>query len=281
MNEEEMSRDLAELKRQVADLTDKVKMIAGVVGDIRWSLGEVRWNTAYALAAAKQLSTRKNIFEFDCNDRNVRLYLPYANSDWISQRILISGSFYEFEYLKEMVKEIPADAVVVDAGGNLGNHSVYFSMFSKAREIHVFEPQKLVFQILERNLKLNGCRNVVAHNVALGAAPGHIQLYDQMPGNSGSTEFREASVGEDAYPVETIDALDLPRLDFMKIDVEGAELGVLKGAEKTIAKFKPALFMELKPTSPDYGATKEFLDRHGYVIAKTFAKINHVLRVKT
>lgn len=255
------------------DLADKIKIVANKVSHVCWSAD-------YQLAALRAAMMHGDVFSFICFDHVVKLFLPFAGSDWIQQKILIDGGFYEFALLKEMRKEIPRGAVVVDAGGNIGNHSCFFSLFCNASVIHVFEPQRIAFGILKRNMELNRCRNVIPHNEALGSAPGQVSFVDQMIANCGSLSFVPAEMSENSYPATTVDLLGLDRLDFMKIDVEGAEYGVLCGAEQTISKFHPTIFMEFKPDAPAYAQTKEFLDRNGYVLARQFG-INCIFKSRS
>lgn len=136
---------------------------------------------------------------------------------------------------------------VVEAGANVGAHTLGLARLAGPRgRVYAFEPQRLVFQTLCANLALNSVANVDARCEALGAAAGwtHVPTldYDQS-NNFGGLAVGTAEQGEKTR-VSTIDELDLPRLDFLKIDVEGRELAVLEGARRSIERFHPVLYVE-------------------------------------
>jgi FkbM family methyltransferase len=150
----------------------------------------------------------------------------------------------EVELWRQMVK--PGD-VVIEAGANIGAHTVPLAqLVGPAGAVYAFEPQRMVFQMLCANLALNALPNVHARQAALGAAAGSIVVppldYDR-PGNFGGLSLGRHAQGE-SVPVLTIDGLELPRVDLIKVDVEGMEADVLRGAQATIARHKPILYVE-------------------------------------
>lgn len=136
---------------------------------------------------------------------------------------------------------------VVEAGANIGAHTIQLArQVGDAGQVFAFEPQRLVFQMLCANLALNQCVNVIARQQGLGSTPGEMLAPAPDPrhdNNFGGLSLMTSGNGE---PVEvlTIDALDLPRCDFIKADVEGMEKEVVAGARKTIARFRPTLYLE-------------------------------------
>lgn len=140
----------------------------------------------------------------------------------------------------------PGD-IVVEAGANIGTHTV---AMAKALEgtgrIIAFEPQRLVFQLLCANLALNELYNVEARPVGLGKAPGRVKLPVALPGqeyNFGGVSLGGHEAGE-AVSIETIDAMNLRSCRLIKADVEGMEQDVLLGAEATIRRCRPMLYLE-------------------------------------
>src|SRR5262249_3119986 len=113
---------------------------------------------------------------------------------------------------------------------------------------------------------LNSITNVECHNKAVGEQAGKIQVppldYSQEANFSGLALGGDR--GEEV-PVITIDSLNLPRCDFLKIDVEGMELAVLRGARQTIEKCRPILYLDnrRRENSP---AIIELLQSLGYVL---------------
>ena len=138
--------------------------------------------------------------------------------------------------------------VAVDAGANIGAHTVAMArLVGPAGRIFAFEPQRVLFQALCGNAALNSLTNVDARHAALGAEPGVTRLpcvdYAQ-PGNFGSVSLAGEIAGSEQTLVATIDSLHLTRCRFMKIDVEGMESAVLRGAIATIERCRPILYIE-------------------------------------
>src|SRR5262249_28338799 len=136
---------------------------------------------------------------------------------------------------------------VVEVGANIGLLTVPFArLVAPGGKVIAFEPQRIVHQILCGNLALNALTNVFAQNSAIGSECGCITVppidYAQT-GNFGGVSLRGRNEGE-SIPLLTIDSLSLDRCDFMKIDVEGMELDVLRGAARTLARFRPILYLE-------------------------------------
>jgi FkbM family methyltransferase len=112
--------------------------------------------------------------------------------------------------------------------------------------VHAFEPQRLVFQALCGNLALNSCTNVFAHQAALGEAFGEIlvpAILPQQPNNFGGISLVTASSGEPVI-VRTVDGLGLVTCHLLKVDVEGMEIEVLRGAAATVRAHRPTLYLE-------------------------------------
>jgi len=118
--------------------------------------------------------------------------------------------------------------------------------------VWAFEPQKNLYEILSRNVARNGLGSRVhTFNKGLGHKVMSVSLASldtvrddaphQQGWNKGGIGIGE---GGEMMDVVTVDSLNLPGLDFMKIDVEGAEGLVIKGAADTIKKYKPVIFFE-------------------------------------
>jgi FkbM family methyltransferase len=139
---------------------------------------------------------------------------------------------------------------IVDIGANIGCHSISYAGFNKNCEIWAFEPQEKLFNILKRNIDMNVVRDrvhpyrcAVGHKTCDGTMSSLDKVYDarQMGHNKGGL-----GIGKGGEPMKMVrlDDMELPGLDFMKIDVEGAEGLVIQGAQETIKKYKPVIFFE-------------------------------------
>ncbi len=190
----------------------------------------------------------------------------------------------ELDNLATLIRSLRADPVVLDIGANIGVHSLWFSSLLGTRGVvHAFEAQRIVYQMLMGNLAINSVENVHARQVAVGSAPGRLRLppvdyarnwnfggmglIDEGPDPQfapGSAERARADHGE-SIEVVTLDGLALPRVDFIKIDVEGMEQDVLAGGRATIERDRPLLQVEW--LARDHGALPAYLlDDLGYRI---------------
>jgi FkbM family methyltransferase len=172
------------------------------------------------------------------------MFLANENDAYVGTSILRYGQFSEGEVeLFRLV--LRPGCVAVDAGANIGALTVPMArLVGPGGAVYAFEPQRMVFYSLAANLAMNDLRCVYAHHAALGPEPGTTTIpvmeYDKR-GNFGM-----AAVGAEgeAVRVMTIDGLGLKRLDLLKIDVEGAELGVLLGAADTVRRCSPVVYAE-------------------------------------
>jgi FkbM family methyltransferase len=162
-----------------------------------------------------------------------------------------SGLVYEHQILKSLRPIIKKSKYIVDVGANIGCHAVSYANMNPNCKIWAFEPQKALADILQKNCTVNniGSDRIEIHSCALGHKECKLKLcslenvYDagRCGYNRGGAKF---GVGGEETLVRTLDSLDLPGLDFMKIDVEGAEGLVIEGAAGTIQKYKPVIFFE-------------------------------------
>ena len=137
--------------------------------------------------------------------------------------------------------------VVVEVGANIGAHTIFFAQqVGPYGRVYAFEPQRVVFQTLCANLALNSLTNVECFQQAVGDLPGTINVtpldYTQE-NNYGGLALGGFTTGE-AVPVVTLDSLNLPKLNVLKIDVEGMEQPVLLGAQQTLNRCRPILYVE-------------------------------------
>ena len=162
-----------------------------------------------------------------------------------------------------IVDTLPADAVIVDGGANIGFFTVPVAQRTQGRgtRIVAFEPQRQLFQALGGSLALNGYDHVYLHNCGLGAEPGIAQLpavnYSE-PQDFGTVSLSDQTTVEEngwmadrVVDVTSVDAMELPRLDFFKLDVEGYEVPALAGALATIKQYRPWIWVEYFITGAD------------------------------
>jgi FkbM family methyltransferase len=155
-----------------------------------------------------------------------------------------------------IVDTLPADAVIVDGGANAGFFTIPVAHRTQGRGTRIisFEPQRQLFQALGGSLALNGYDHVYLHNVGLGDSPGIAQLpaidysvvqdFGTVQLNDNTTVVEDGWMADRRVDVTSIDTMDLPGLDFFKLDVEGYEVPALRGALETIKKYRPWIWVE-------------------------------------
>ncbi len=181
---------------------------------------------------------------------------PFSVGEWIKFRLIPASLYSRYLVDKNMKRGeaelrvladiVPAGRIAVDVGANKG---VYARVLSGlASHVHAFEPNPRSFLWLRRALP----GNVTPHPIALSDRDGEADLYlpqrgRRFSGSGGSLNPNKARTphGTVRVTTRTLDSCALGDVGFIKIDVEGAEAKVLRGARSTIANFKPVLQIEL------------------------------------
>ena len=157
--------------------------------------------------------------------------------------------------------------VMVDIGGNVGNHAAVFHRVFRPGKLFVYEVNPRCLPILEGNLALNrvpGCEYEIRPR-AVGATRGRLFLPHHDDLNTGLQDKVEGE-GESVDVVALDDELDAA--DFLKIDVEGMELDVLKGAEHLIERSRPWIYIEVQRHNRT--AFEAWMQAHRYRADKAF-----------
>ena len=171
--------------------------------------------------------------------------------------------------------------IAIDCGANIGVHTIEWARFMHGwGDVLAFEAQERIFYALAGNLTLNNCFNARAIWAAIGASNGSLRVPMPdyfVPSSFGSLELRQSArtefIGQhidysDAatqiVQMMAIDALGLPRLDLVKIDIEGMEMEALQGARTSIARFRPYLLIE--KIKSNEAALVGFLAELGYKV---------------
>lgn len=150
-------------------------------------------------------------------------------------------------------KYVNKDSVVIECGCHIGVHTV--KLASLCKKIHAFEPMPNTYQVLAKNIRLNGIQNAILYQKGVADKPGMTKYDWSIQGNPGGSGLANNPMGVPSWcppmnedvPVEltTIDSMDLDQLDFIKLDVEGYEPLIIMGAINTIKKYKPVIVMEI------------------------------------
>ena len=176
-------------------------------------------------------------------------FLANPNDKYLGRSIIKYGEFSEIEW-RALDQLIKPGSVVIEAGANMGAFTVPIAKKAGRNGlVYAFEPQLMVFQQLCANLALNDLVNVQAFNAGCGDESKWMPIVRPNPAaeeNYGGFSLKALQGGSMVkIRVEKLDdAIDPPRLNLIKADVEGMEPEVLRGASGLIAEFRPVLYVE-------------------------------------
>lgn len=169
-----------------------------------------------------------------------------ARDQFVGRSFDLYGEFSELE-CQTFAQLIKPGQTVYDVGANIGAHTLAFArLVGSTGLVAAFEPQRVVFQMLCANVALNGLTRVWTLWAACGSGLGQSKvppLDYRAVNNVGGLSLVGAPEGE-SVPTMPLDEVAAPSCHFIKIDVEGMEGEVIAGAEKTIAKWRPMLYVE-------------------------------------
>jgi FkbM family methyltransferase len=171
--------------------------------------------------------------------------------DFVGKSILAKGIYDKTGlYFIEKILSNLSKPIILDIGANVGNHALRMGEY--AEKIFLFEPQRQIFDCLKKTMELNEINHWQLFNFGLSDTEEKLFLYPGLEGNNCTKTFmpnpnQEKISAEEALVRvgdDVIDELRINHLDFIKIDVEGFEAKVICGLKKSIAKFRPIIFME-------------------------------------
>lgn len=160
-----------------------------------------------------------------------------------------SGGRYQNEFGLFARRILERDAVVVDGGAHIGVLTLLLANLCPAGHVYAFEPAEANRRHLVANLVANDITNVTVEGAALYGTDGEVAIDSNSayPAGShiGTTGPTVAAVRVDTWAREK----GIERLDLLKLDLEGSEVGVLGGAEQTIRRFRPTIVVECNPVA--------------------------------
>ena len=218
----------------------------------------------------------------------IKIYLPLFYIDHIQKIIFQSRNFYEIETLNLLKKQYKSFNNILEIGANIGNHMLYYCSRLDAKAVHCFEPNSLNFENLQKNVALNNLEDrVFLYKKAAGDAMGRGREKNFSLANTGmnAVEKLDDTAGDNTgIEIVTIDSFHFSNLNFIKIDVEGFELEVLKGARQTLQVCNPVVMVEVfennKPKVDEWMHSlgyKEVLTIEAYNIIYAKEKANEVI----
>ena len=181
------------------------------------------------------------------------------------ERCLFETGTYEKGILSLLEKYLKKGDCFIDVGANIGLMTIFAAkQVGPNGKVIAFEAHPETAKILEFNLNLNSITNVESCIYALGSENTQTVIYDNWQVNRGGASLVISEENSVSYPIEVktldecIDSALIPKV--IKIDVEGFELEVLKGAKKTIQKIQPILIIELSSHRDNKYEISELMD---------------------
>jgi FkbM family methyltransferase len=209
-----------------------------------------------------------------------RKYALFPNDNAVTQS-LINNTIYEpylFSFISDNLLELEGTEIV-DIGANNGHFTVEFAHFvGDNGRVYAFEPQRILFQQLCGNIFLNGLDNVFAYNSAIGHQSGTIQVenldfHGDGPKNFGNSHvFSGMENHNNISQMWKLDDIEFQNLSLIKLDVQGFEPYVIEGADVTIWKHRPYIFIEIE---------EEQLEKYGFTedhVIKQFERLDYVVK---
>lgn len=202
-------------------------------------------------------------------------YIAYYKNDGAFVNSLKNNVIFETDLVMQNIQDIVLNAkIVIDGGAHAGSHTILYKKINPDLTIHSFEPQSRMFDLLSHNVMKNKLDKVFLYNLALAnkatkvnmatsvtdlyydenreyvkkengeyleAVFTNISYGDENPFNLGGLGFGD---GGEEVSTTTIDSLELAGCDFIKLDIEGAEILALYGAVDTINRYRPKILFE-------------------------------------
>jgi len=164
------------------------------------------------------------------------------------------SEFYEPE-MKLIPKILDNPQTIIDIGANYGPYSFFFSKLYPKSRIFAFEPASCSYNILQKIIKKFNLINVIPIKKGLGSKEENKEIvmpiqYTILAYVSDKNTPKRKEDKSEEIKIITLDNFvkrnKIPKIDFIKCDVEGFEFEIFKGAKKTLKKFKPLIFVEIE-----------------------------------
>ncbi len=251
------------------------KVLKQLVSDIHWTFSQDPFTLTSGLFAVARLlywhlilkrTSRYHIGSF----QSVPFIYDHA-SDGCAQAYITP--YYEYSVQEFLKKKLQKGAIFIDVGANSGTESLVAA--KTGCTVYAFEPTVSVFNLLAATVLLNTVRfKMYVYCIAVAEKDGFVSFFTQRQGkallnstkkpkNSETVEHKVASRALDSF----IQEKQIPYVDVLKIDVEGAELSVLKGAQKSLrtGKIKAIIWeSNMQATPEERQKTRNYLSNFGY-----------------
>jgi FkbM family methyltransferase len=182
--------------------------------------------------------------------------LPYVYTP------LTAGKVYEEEFL-EYVRSLGRVGEYVDVGAHLGTHSLWFAKMCPATRVHAIEPVGRYADVVRRNVAANELQaKVTVHQTGVARERGRATNYMSREHQIGFVDGDPVGVTE-CFDVVPMDDIVRGPVALIKLDVEGMEADVLRGAARILAEHRPVIFAEAQSWAA-VGSIARALEPFGY-----------------
>lgn len=208
------------------------------------------------------------------NDIGYGSYIVIEN-DLIGQFILNHG-YWEGHLVHIYSQLINSNDVILDAGANIGFHTIQFARLGK--KVYAYDPQPIVFNLLCTNILFNAVTDKVEqYKLGLSDKTGTIKMqplskFDEKNGmhNFGGRGLTTDDIGEEEVHLVTFDK----DVNVIKIDIQGSELYAFKGMESLIDRCNPWIMFENYEGQENDDKALEFLLNKGYIVYRIMNNLN-------
>ncbi|MCH8569159.1 MAG: FkbM family methyltransferase [Balneolales bacterium] len=247
-------------------------MITELVGKTLRSLPNFRGKDYLTKRLIKPLIIKRNKEYIVTLNSDSRLICNVK--DWIPWNVFVHGKYIiEANYENFMLEKVASCSTVFDVGANIGYYTIQFSSLCSGK-VYAFEPMEYQFNMLQRNLQLNGSSNVLAMKQIVSDQSEIKRIYFQSAENTGTSSIHKESAQFEDISSTTLDAFcklhDIINIDMVKIDVEGHEMAVLQGMENLLEQQRvKQIFVEvcdgnLNIAGSSAKALTDYLESFGY-----------------
>lgn len=175
-----------------------------------------------------------------------------------SDKIAVWEIFKKKEYRDDKDFKIKSSDIVVDIGGHIGSFAVFAA--KQAKQVYVYEAMKENYDLLNKNVKLNNLKNVKTFNVAVSDKVGEEDFFVAKENAGGSSLYQKTySRKKIKVPTTTLQEIftknNLKKINFLKLDAEGAEYKILLNAPSSLLKKIDKIVLEFHDNIKEHGHT--------------------------
>jgi FkbM family methyltransferase len=186
-------------------------------------------------------------------NNNIQAYFFGYNNCVITNELKKNNKWEPFIH-EVFDKYITDESIIIEGGCHIGTHTVKLGMIAK--HVYGFEPYPSSYNLLYKNIEMNNLNNVTILQKGLSKNFDRVKFdwTGDKHGNPGGSGLSDNPIGRDpksqimlndiSVELTTIDSLNLKRVDFIKLDIEGYEINAIMGGINTIKKYKPIIVLE-------------------------------------